>query len=79
MSVKVAIPVIISFIFVIISLVYMPGTATSKNKYVRADDKTTPLKLSDVTIPVGLLSFSLCLLLVTIFLIFTSKKAKTQD
>jgi len=70
---KAIIPIIISFIFVIFSLVSMPGTVTQKDKYVHSDNKATPLSLSDVAMPVSLLSFTLCFLLIAIFLIFTSK------
>lgn len=58
-------PVVISFILVIIALVFTPGTVTSKTKYVHADDRTTKLELKDVSITVSTLSFTLLMLLIS--------------
>jgi hypothetical protein len=69
-----AIPVLISFIFVIVALVYTPGTVTSKVKYVHADDRTTPLGLKDVAVTVSVLSFTLLMLLISIVLIVMGRK-----
>jgi len=69
-----AITVFISFVLVIIALVYTPGTVTSKGKFVHASDKTTPLGLKDVAITVSVLSFTLLMLLISILLIVMGRK-----
>ena len=68
-----AIPVVISFVFVILALVYMPGTVTSKVKYVRKDNYEKDLKEDGIQIPLGVLSGTLCLLLIAIVMILTQK------
>lgn len=50
-------------IFIIIALGTMPGTIGHKTKYVKKDDPESELKLSNISIPVSLLSFSLLLLI----------------
>lgn len=61
-------PLIISLIFVIISVGTMPGTIGNKTKYVKKDDTESELKLSDVAIPVSLLSFTIVLIIISIAL-----------
>jgi len=60
------------FLFVMLSLVYTPGTATNKHKYTSEEDGHE-LKLDDVKIPVSLLSFSLLLLIASIVMGFKDK------
>jgi hypothetical protein len=73
MSVLPAIPIVISFILVIVALVFTPGTVTSKGKFIHADGKT-PLGLSDVSVTVSTLSFTLLLLIISIVLIVRAPK-----
>ena len=61
------------FLFVMLSLVYTPGTVTFNNLKSGENDNVPKLKLSDVKIPVSLLSFSLLLLIVSIVLGFKDK------
>lgn len=58
----------IIILFIIIALGTIPGTIGHKTKYVKKDDPESELKLSDVSIPVSLLSFSLLLLFVLLSL-----------
>jgi hypothetical protein len=58
-------PLIISLIFIIISLATIPGTAAYKTKYVKKDDPNSELGLRDIKVPVILLSFTLLILLIT--------------
>jgi hypothetical protein len=75
MSIIAAIPVVISFILVIVALVFTPGTVTSKGKYLHADDRTTPLGLKDVAVTVSVLSFTLLMLIISIVLIMKGGKS----
>lgn len=65
------IPLVISLIFVIISLATMPGTIGNKTKYIKKDDNSHELALKDIAIPVSLLSFTLLLLIISIALNFS--------
>jgi len=67
-------PLIISLIFVIISLATMPGTIGHKTKYVKKDDTNHELALKDIAIPVSLLSFTLLLLIIGIAINLTAVK-----
>ena len=67
-------PLIISLIFVIISLATMPGTIGHKTKYVKKDDTNRELALKDIAIPVSLLSFTLLLLIIGIAINLTAVK-----
>jgi uncharacterized membrane protein len=73
MSKLTAIPVVISFVFVILALVYMPGTVTSKVKYVEKNNTSKDLKEDGIKIPLGVLSGTLCLLLIATVMILTKK------
>ena len=59
----------IVFLFVVVSLAYIPGSAAVSTKYVNKNDGSD-LTLSNVAIPVSLLSFSLLLLLGSMFLMY---------
>lgn len=72
-------PLAISLLFVIISLSTIPGTVFYKTKYVKKDDPDHQLKLSDVSIPVSLLSFTILLLLVGIVLNMKSTKEYLEN
>ena len=61
-------PLFIALLFVIISLGTMPGTIGHRTKYVKKDDPDSELKLSNIAIPVTLLSLTLVLLIVGIVL-----------
>lgn len=74
MSVLPAIPIVFSFILVIVALVFTPGTVTSKGKFIHADDGKTPLGLSDISVTVSTLSFTLLLLIISIVLIVRTPK-----
>jgi hypothetical protein len=60
-------PLIITLIFVIISLATIPGTIGHKTKYVKKDDPEHELALKDIAIPVSLLSFTLLLLMFAMY------------
>jgi hypothetical protein len=61
-------PLGIAFFFVLIALATIPGSAANKTKYVKKDDPEHELKLSDVAVPISLLSFTLLLLIIGIVL-----------
>ena len=61
-------PFIIALILVIVSLATMPGTIGHKTKYVKKDDPERELGLKEITIPVALLSSTIVLLIIGIFM-----------
>jgi hypothetical protein len=67
-------PLGIAFLFVVISLAFIPGSAANKTKYVKKDDPSHELKLADISVPIALLSFTLLLLIVGI--VMNMKAAK---
>ena len=74
MSKIAAVPVVFSFILVIVALVFTPGTVTSKDKFVHSGDGRTPLGLKDVAVTVSTLSFTLLMLVISIVLIVKGGK-----
>jgi hypothetical protein len=67
-------PLAVSLLCVIISLGTMPGTIGHKTKFVRKDDPENELKLSDISIPVVSLSFTIILIITGIILNMSAVK-----
>ena len=67
-------PIGIAFLFVVISLAFIPGSAANKTKYVKQDDPKHVLSLKDISVPIALLSFTLLLLIVAIVMNMQSVK-----
>ena len=65
--IKVA-PIGVAFLFVVVSLAFIPGSAANKTKYVKKDDPNHVLGLKDISVPISLLSFTLLLLIIAIAL-----------
>ena len=61
-------------IFIIIALATLPGTIGHKQKYVEKDNVEKELKLSKMSIPVSLMSFSLLIVIgVSVWLVMEKK------
>ena len=56
-------PLIISVLFVILALCFLPGTFVNKTKYVKKDDPNSELTLRNMTTSVILLTFTILLII----------------
>lgn len=81
MSIKIAIvPLVLSFIFVIVGLVNMPGTVTSsKDKYILESDPKVILGTRQLSITILSLTLTLLTLIVAIVLIYRFKPVVAVD
>lgn len=55
----------------IVTLIYIPGSITNKNKYYN-NDRNTEIGLPDIAIPVSILSFGLLLALIGMYISITA-------
>lgn len=70
------VPLFISFVFVMVALITMPGTVGHKTKYVKKDDPKSELNTASLAVPIAMLSVTLFLLIVGIALNISTVKDK---